>query len=129
MTEETATPLEAVAGVPDDDRLSESNRGRLIAALISVALLSEIIPFTYSLAMVITPLVGSSFPAAGAQVSWMLTILGVVSGGTIALVTKMADLWGKKRLILISAVIFWAGTLICAITGNWPLFLVGRGME
>jgi MFS family permease len=66
----------AAAGVPDDGRLSESRRGRLIAALLSVVLLSEIIPFTYSL-----------------------------------------------------AIVFWAGTLICAITSSWPLFLVGRGLE
>jgi MFS family permease len=129
MTEEAAPPIVAVPDAPDDSRLSESRRGRLIGALLSVVLLSEIIPFTYSLAIVITPLVGKSFPAAGNQVSWMITILGVVGGGTIALVTKAADLWGKKRLMLISAVVFWAGTLICAITSNWPLFLVGRGME
>lgn len=129
MTEETASVAEAPPDAPDDGRLSESNRGRLIAALLSVVLLSEIIPFTYSLAIVIVPLVGKSFPAAGNQVSWMITILGVAGGGTIALVTKAADLWGKKRVMLFSGVIFWAGTLICALTGNWPLFLVGRGLE
>lgn len=129
MTEETAQVAQAAAADQDAGRLSEANRGRLILAVLSVALLSEIIPFTYSLAMVITPLVGKSFPSAGAQVSWMLTILGVVSGGTIALVTKMADLWGKKKLILIAAVVFWVGTIICAFTSSWPLFLVGRGME
>jgi MFS family permease len=129
MTEDTARAADAAPVAPDEGRLSESNRGRLIAALLSVVLLSEIIPFTYSLAIVITPLVGKSFPAAGNQVGWMITILGVVGGGTIAFVTKAADLWGKKRVMLISAVVFWVGTLICAVTSNWPLFLVGRGLE
>ncbi|MCW2935991.1 MAG: transporter [Actinomycetia bacterium] len=129
MTEESAQVADAHVSAPDEGRLSESSRGRLIVALLSVVLLSEIIPFTYSLAIVITPLVGRSFPSVGNQVTWMITILGVVGGGTIALVTKAADLWGKKRVMLISAVVFWAGTLICAFTSNWPLFLVGRGLE
>lgn len=130
MAEETAPAVAAPPGPADDGRLPEStSRARLITVLVTVVLLAEIIPFTYSLAMVITPLVGKSFPAAGAQVSWMVTIIGVVGGATIVLITKAADLWGKKRLMLISAVIFWIGTLICATTSVWPLFLVGRGLE
>jgi MFS family permease len=126
MAEEVlATP----SPVSEDGRLSEENRGRFIAVLIAVVLLSEIIPFTYSLAIVITPLVGRSFPAAGNQISWMLTIIGVVGGALIALLTKMGDLWGKKRIMLLSGAVFWVGTLICALTSSWPLFLLGRGLE
>jgi MFS family permease len=114
MAEETAPPVAAPPSPADDGRL---------------VLLSEIIPFTYSLAIVITPLVGRSFPVAGNSISWMITILGVVGGATIALITKMADLWGKKRVMLIAGAVFWIGTLICAFTSVWWLFLVGRGLE
>ena len=130
MAEETAPPVAAPPGPADDGRLPEStSRARLITVLVTVVLLAEIIPFTYSLAMVITPLVGKSFPAAGAQISWMVTIIGIVGGATIVLITKAADLWGKKRMMLISAVVFWIGTLLCATTSVWALFLVGRGLE
>jgi MFS family permease len=130
MAEEIAPPVAVPPASAADGRLPEStSRGRLVIVLITVVLLSEIIPFTYSLAMVLTPLVGRSFPAAGAQVSWMVTIIGIVGGATIVLVTKAADLWGKKRVMLISAVIFWIGTIICATTSVWALFLVGRGLE
>jgi MFS family permease len=129
LTEGTAPPVAAPPEITDDGRLDGASRPRLIAVLIIIVLLSEIIPFTYSLAIVITPLVGKSFPAAGNSITWMITIIGVVGGATIALVTKMADLWGKKRVMLASAVIFWVGTLFCAFTSSWALFLVGRALE
>jgi MFS family permease len=113
----------------DEGRLNESSRGRVAAVLIIIVLLSEIIPFAYTLAGLVTPLIGRSFPSAGNSLTWSITIVGVAGGATIALVTKAADLWGKKRMMLISCVIFTAGTLICALTGSWALFLAGRGME
>lgn len=131
MTEETAQgavlppPLRAA----DEGRLDLSSRNRLLAVLTIVVLLSEIIPFVYTLAGVITPLIGRSFPVSGNSVSWQITIIGVVGGATIALISKMADLWGKKRLMLASSMVFLAGTVICAVTSAWWLFLVGRGLE
>jgi MFS family permease len=131
MTEETARgsvlppPLRAA----DEGRLDLSSRGRLVAVLTIIVLLSEIIPFVYALAGVITPLVGRSFPIAGNSITWMITIIGVVGGATIALISKMADLWGKKRLMLAASLVFLAGTVICALTSAWWLFLVGRGLE
>ncbi|HEY6791694.1 MAG TPA: MFS transporter, partial [Trebonia sp.] len=55
-------------------------------------------------------------------------IVGVVGAATLPLCGKASDLWGKKRLLLILAVFLFFGTLICAVTSNWALFLVGRGL-
>lgn len=126
MAEET---LAVQSSPAEEGRLGEASRARLVLALISVVLMSETIAFAYAFAIVLTPLVGRSFPASGNSVSWMLTIVGVVGGATIALLTKAGDLWGKKRVMLLSGAVFAVGTLICAVTASWPLFLVGRGLE
>jgi hypothetical protein len=52
----------------------------------------------------------------------------VVGAATLPLCGKASDLWGKKRMLLVLAVFLFAGTLICALTSNWALFLVGRGL-
>ena len=129
MSEEAATPVAVAPEVVDEGRIDESDRRRLIVVLLAVVLLSEVIPFTYTLAGVVTPLIGASFPAAGNSLTWAITIVGLVGGVTIALVTKAADLWGKKRMMLVASVIFFAGSLICSLTSIWGLFLVGRGLE
>jgi MFS family permease len=131
MTEEPAQGSVLAPPPPsaDDGRLDASAKGRVVVVLAIIVLLSEIIPFVYTLAGVITPLVGRSFPVAGNSITWMITIVGVVGGATIALISKMADLWGKKRLMLAASLVFTAGTLICAITSLWWLFLAGRALE
>lgn len=126
MAEET---LAVQPGLIDDGRLGEANRARLVVTLISIVLVSECTAFVYAFAIVLAPLVGRAFPASGNSISWMLTIVGVVGGATIALLTKAGDLWGKKRMMLLSAVVFLIGTVICALTTSWPVFLVGRGLE
>jgi MFS family permease len=131
MTEEPpqGSVLAPPAAAVDEGRLDPAAKGRLVVVLAIIVLLSEIVPFVYSLAGVITPLVGKSFPIAGNSVTWMITIVGVIGGATIALICKMADLWGKKRMMLAASVVFVAGTLVCALTSAWWLFLVGRGLE
>lgn len=121
--------LEVQPDSADEGRLGESSRARLVLALISVVMMSESTAFAYAFAIVLTPLVGRTFPASGNSVSWMLTIVGVVGGATIALITKAGDLWGKKRVMLLAGAVFAIGTLLCAVTTSWPLFLAGRGLE
>jgi MFS family permease len=129
MPEEPAPPLALATRAAEDGRIPETDRRRLVFVLLTLVLLSEVIPFTYTLAGVVTPLIGRSFPAAGNSLTWSITIVGLVGGTTIALVTKAADLWGKKRIMLVASVVFWVGSLICAITSTWWLFVVGRGLE
>jgi MFS family permease len=109
--------------------LENASKGRLIAVLLMIAVFSEVVPFQYSMAGVITPLVAESFPSAGDSVSWMVTIIGLVGGGTMALLARMADQWGKKRMLVIAGVLFLIGSLVCAVTTSWPVFLAGRACQ
>jgi MFS family permease len=53
----------------------------------------------------------------------------VVGAATVALAGKAADLWGKKKTLLVISLFFLVGTLICAVTSSWGVFLVGRGLQ
>ena len=109
-------------------RLDSASTGRLLVILIVLVVFSEIVPFQYAMVGLILPKIGLAFPAAGANSTWALTIVGVVGAATLPLCGKASDLWGKKRMLLILAVFLFIGTLICAVTSNWALFLVGRGL-
>jgi MFS family permease len=77
---------------------------------------------------VITPKISSTFPSIGADVTWAVTIVGLAGGATMALLGKLGDLIGKKRVTLLSGLLFLIGALLCAFTSSWPLFLVGRAL-
>ena len=46
----------------------------------------------------------------------------------MALVGKLGDLIGKRRVMLICGILFAVGCLVCAVTTTWALFLVGRAL-
>ncbi len=110
-------------------RLDNASPARLLTILIALVLFSEIVPLQYSMTGVLIPQIGKAFPASGSSTSWALTILGVVGAATMALAGKASDLWGKKRVILALGVFFLIGTVLCAVTSSWAVFLVGRGLE
>ncbi|KAG6356291.1 hypothetical protein INS49_015678 [Diaporthe citri] len=42
---------------------------------------------------------------------------------------KLSDVWGRKPVILAGAVLFIAGSLLCALAETFPLFLFGRAVQ
>jgi MFS family permease len=110
-------------------RLDGASNARLLLILVALVVFSEIVPFQYAMIGVLIPKIGLAFPASGSSTSWALTILGVVGAATMALAGKASDLWGKKRTLLALAVFFLIGTLVCAVTSNWAVFLVGRALQ
>lgn len=131
MSETTAPRSDPPSAADDEDsgRLVNASSSRLIAVLITLVLFSELVPFQYTMAGIIIPKIGQAFPASGNSTSWSLTIIGVVGAATVALAGKAADLFGKKKTLLAISAFFLVGTLICALTSNWGVFLVGRGLQ
>ena len=112
----------------DAGRLDSASRWRLIAVVGALVLFAEAITFQQAMISNIVPKLAASFPQAGANVTWSITILGVAGGATMALVGKAGDMIGKKRVLLICGVLFLIGCLVCAVTTNWGLFLAGRAL-
>ncbi|WP_051939450.1 MFS transporter [Phaeacidiphilus oryzae] len=94
-----------------------------------VVLFAEIAALQYTMVASAVSRIAPSFPGTGAGISWMIIIFGLVGGATTPVLGKLSDLWGKRRVMLLSAVSFAVGTLICALTSSWGLFLLGRGLE
>ncbi|WP_160573509.1 MFS transporter [Actinomadura physcomitrii] len=134
MTEEIASETGREPGPPsaaeeDAGRLNDASPLRLVAVLVLLVLLTEIVPLQSSMVAAVMPKIGQSFPNSGHNIAWILTIQGVVSGATIAIIGKTADMYGKKILLMACSVLFIAGSLLCALTSSWSLFLVGRGIQ
>jgi len=121
-------PPPPVSSDEDAGRLNHASNTRIWTILVVLVVFSEVIPVQYSMVGLIIPKIGLAFPSAGANSTWALTIVGVVGAATLPLCGKASDLWGKKRTLLVLAVLMFIGTLICALTKNWALFLVGRGL-
>jgi MFS family permease len=126
MAEKTV-PASFVA--PEDaGRIDPSRTGRLIMILVALVLYSEVAPMQLGAVSIIVPKIATSFPGAGANVTWAVTIVGIAGGATMALLGKLGDKIGKKRVTLLSGLLFLIGALLCVLTSSWPLFLIGRAL-
>ena len=88
---------------------------------------TEAVAFSFNL--VSPTLVPISTEFQTTQLGWMYTSLTLVGAVSIPLTTKLADLYGKKRMILVVTAIATVGALLVAIANSYAVVLVGRALE
>jgi len=42
---------------------------------------------------------------------------------------KISDIWGRKPILLVANVVFFAGSLVCALVDNLAVFIAGRAIQ
>ncbi|NUU22073.1 MAG: MFS transporter [Streptomycetaceae bacterium] len=128
-TVEEAAPPPRPVGDDDTGRLEGAPRWRVFGVLAAIVLFAEVVPLQYSMVATAVQPIGEDFPTAGDNVSWMIIILGLVGGATTPILGKLADLYGKKLVLMACSLSFLLGTLLCAVTESWGLFLFGRALQ
>ncbi|MCF2531090.1 MFS transporter [Yinghuangia soli] len=122
-------PDERGVGGGGSARLDDASPGRIIAVAAIIILFAEAMVLQYAMVLPAVQKIGGTWPEVGSNLSWMVIIVGVVAGATLPIVSKLADLHGKRRVLLLCSSTFLAGSLLCAVTDSWTLFLVGRALQ
>ncbi|MEU1521010.1 MFS transporter [Nocardia rhamnosiphila] len=100
---------------------------RWAAALIVVVLLGELAAFSYTLVATALPGIGAHFHAT--NIGWTVTIANLVTAVAVALIGKLADLRGKRLILVIVTALSALGAIISAMAPTYEVFLVGRGLQ
>ena len=106
------------------------SRKTLVRAFVGVVLLiflGEYFSLGYTLVFPAEPLVATHFHTT--NLAWVFTIVALANVPLCPLAGKIADRFGSKNVILVLAAIFVIGSLICALTSSYGLFIFGRGLE
>ncbi|MFF0818458.1 MFS transporter [Rhodococcus sp. NPDC003318] len=61
--------------------------------------------------------------------TWLVTITLLTGAVATPIVSRMADMFGKRRMMLIALVMMVAGSLIAALGGTYVTLLIGRGLQ
>lgn len=110
-------------------RLDGASKFRIFAVLALIVLFTEVAPLQYVMVSAAVRDIAPTFPEQGANVNWIVIIFGVIGAAASPLLGKMSDIWGKKLIFLACGVLSVIGCVICALTSNWWLFLIGRGLQ
>lgn len=81
---------------------------------------------------VMVPLLPSmtGFTGAGpTAVSWLVTVTLLVGAVMTPIFGRLADMIGKKRMLLIAFLVMTTGSLICALTSNIGILIFARGLQ
>ena len=96
-------------------------------ALFILVLHSEAVAFSFNLVSPTLVPIATEFQTT--QLGWMYTALTLVGAVSIPLTTKLADLYGKKRMILAVTAVATLGALLVATANSYTVVLVGRALE
>ncbi|MFC9821332.1 MDR family MFS transporter [Streptomyces erythrochromogenes] len=80
-------------------------------------------------------IVGTALPTivgdlgGGDHMSWVVTSYLLAETVATVLVGKFGDLFGRKLIFQISAVVFISGSFLCGLSGNMTFLIVWRGVQ
>jgi MFS family permease len=75
------------------------------------------------------PALGRHYGASVAEVAWLATAFLLASIVAIPLVGRLGDMFGRRRLLLLSLGAFAAGSLVCAVAGSIGPAIAGRVIQ
>ncbi|MFZ2174552.1 MAG: MFS transporter [Rhodococcus sp. (in: high G+C Gram-positive bacteria)] len=88
--------------------------------------------FQAVLQTVMVPLLPSmpGFTGASLQsVSWLITTTLLVGAVVTPIFGRLADMVGKKRMLLVAFILMTAGSVLCAVTSDIALLIFARGLQ
>jgi EmrB/QacA subfamily drug resistance transporter len=124
LIEETA-PSSQPTVTPAEDR--PSDRSKLIFAIVSIALF---------MASVDQTIVATALPAIEKELhsglnwsGWTITIYALGQVIAMPMAGKISDMYGRKKVFMISAVVFVVASLCCGFSTNISMLLVARFIQ
>ncbi|QIX28540.1 MFS transporter [Nocardioides sp. JQ2195] len=82
-----------------------------------------------TLVVPLTPDIPRILEVSDANASWMVTITLLTGAVATPIVSRLADMFGKKRMILISLACMVIGSLLLALSPAFVLALTGRALQ
>ncbi|HCV1635969.1 TPA: DHA2 family efflux MFS transporter permease subunit [Staphylococcus aureus] len=102
------------------------SRGKILAALLFgmfIAILNQ------TLLNVALPKINTEFNISASTGQWVMTGFMLVNGILIPITAYLFNKYSYRKLFLVALVLFTIGSLICAISMNFPIMMVGRVLQ
>lgn len=105
---------------------AQTSKGRWIAAIAVLVLLTEQTALGFTL--IAPALTGLAMKFETTQIIWAITIFTLIGGVLTPVIGKLGDRYGKRNVLVTAAAISLIGSVLCALTPNFGLFLFGRAL-
>ena len=108
---------------------SESNDRAATAIIALLSLAGLVVALQITLVLPLLPNLPGILGVSNSDVGWLVTITLLVGAVATPIVSRCADVFGKRKMMLISLTIMVIGSFIAAIGGTFFTVLIGRGLQ
>jgi len=98
----------------------------VLALLTGIAL---IVAFSESMLVPAFPIIAHQYGSTPNEVAWVSAIYLLIGAASVPLVGKLADIYGRKRLLVAVMAIYSAAALLNAFTWNLESLIVSRAIQ
>lgn len=102
------------------------NRNTLVAVLLLGAFVAV---FNQTIMLTATPHLMDEFSLTENSAQWVTTIFMLINGIMIPLSAFLMESFTSRKLYMFSIMTFIAGTIVCAISFNFPMLMIGRFIQ
>jgi len=99
---------------------------RLVISLLSIVLLLEMLAISYIMIATALPSIAAHYQTT--QGAWLLTSFLLLGAVAAPLVGKLADMHGKRKMLLVCVALALVGSLVSAVAPSYGVLIVGRAL-
>ncbi len=126
VTTRTGGEMSQPPGAQGSSSAPEKWTPRLIFSLASIVLVLEMLAVSYMMISMALPAIAAHYQTT--QGAWLLTSFLLLGAVTAPLIGKLADMYGKRKMLLACIVGAALGSFISAIAGSYAVLIAGRAL-
>lgn len=122
----TSTEALRAGGRIDARRPTAATPGRTMVALAAAGL---VVTMQQTLVLPLLPRLMEAFHTSVSAVTWVFTVTLLAGAVATPLLSRFGDMYGKKKMMIVTMVLLIAGSVVCALSGSLAVLIVGRGLQ
>ncbi|TME50836.1 MAG: MFS transporter, partial [Chloroflexi bacterium] len=108
---------------------TKSTQPNLNLALIVIALAQLMVVLDVAIVNVALPSIQHELGFAATDLEWVVNAYAITFGGLLLLGGRLGDLFGRRRMFIIGALLFTAGSLAGGLAGSAASLIVARAAQ
>jgi len=102
---------------------------RLWLTLVALSTAGMVVSVQQTVVIPLLPRLMVTFGASVAEVTWVFTASLIAAAVATPLLSRLGDMYGKKRMILFTVSLLVLGSMVCALSGSLPVLIAGRALQ
>src|SRR5262249_25658120 len=97
--------------------------------LLALAIAGMVVSVMQTMVLPLLPRLAGAFHTSVSAVTWVLTATLLAGAVATPLMSRLGDMYGKKKMIVLAMALLLAGSLVCAVAGSLGVLIAGRTLQ